>query len=735
MADWDAFRAELEGARTRQLPFDVLRERRRRRMQRRAIAGTFAVVMAAGATSVAILGEDGRRTPDGGVPVAVPTALTQVVNGALLAPPKDYKDYVVTDVDFVSPDTGWAVGLRCVGETCDVATWRTDDGARTWSGPVTVATAVPRSTYQEEDPSGGGVRSLRMVDTQNGYAFNPDLYRTRDGGRTWDRMAQQSKVTSVSVAGTSVWVTERGCAAGVDCDVVVRAGIVGGRELRDLDVPETNAASAIVRRASEQVGYLVMWDSPSGEAPSVNVTTDGGRTWNARPMPCDKPLAVSMTVREGWEPLLVCTSDAGRTAFRGKAGAWERLPDPPSGGVVTDLVLRTETTAYLTTQTPGRIYRFDGTWTPLELPKAYGYSNLDAVEEPTTFAMGDAGQLWRSYAATRWERLPLPPAAPRPATPLGPRGLGGHGAYRWKDVSFIDAQHGWALGHQCTARACNSYLRSTADGGDTWRSDGRASNSSWPVNETGVHAAAVDRMVFADASNGWTFGTGMFATHDGGRSWRQVRLGFAVLDVVPRDGVLWAVSYLDCDAKPCGARVHRGTVGSDVLPLLPAQPDVGSAPARFVAVDAQRAFLVGDSVAATTDGGRTWTKHALPCPRSAPSATPSGSLWLVCAAATETGAQSHAISNDGGATWARTPLPGKGTALGEIVAVDDKVAFRSGGTRGVLVTHDGGAQWEGSAAVVDRVTSLEILNRHRGWLIAGNVLYRTTDGVTWERLG
>jgi hypothetical protein len=253
-------------------------------------------------------------------------------------------------------------------------------------------------------------------------------YVTHDGARTWQRVRQPSKVAGVQVLGASAWVFERGCAADDDCDAVVRAGRVGaGFALRDLHVPPTGGAPGVVRRETPTDGYLLTWDAPSGPRGTLHRTYDGGRRWTEKANPCPDATAALLSAGARRPLWLVCTTgadEARRTtvkqAWTSADGgtAWRRLPDPPAAGVVTDLVALSGTTAYLTTQVPAALLvTTDGgaTWQPARgsAHSGYGYGNLDVVDARHAWAMGDAGQLWRTTDGTTWERLALPPGAPR----------------------------------------------------------------------------------------------------------------------------------------------------------------------------------------------------------------------------------------------------------------------------------------------------------------------------------
>ena len=87
-------------------------------------------------------------------------------------------------VTFVSPNDGWVLGAAtCAGGPC-AAIARTADGGRTWVGATAPSAAVVAAAGQ----GSAGISALRFADTQNGWAFGPDLWATHDGGATWARL-------------------------------------------------------------------------------------------------------------------------------------------------------------------------------------------------------------------------------------------------------------------------------------------------------------------------------------------------------------------------------------------------------------------------------------------------------------------------------------------------------------------------------------------------------------------
>lgn len=749
MADWDGLRRELESSVTPP-PLDALRERRHRRERRRTVALSSAlalVMVGSGAAVVArTAGRTGRRAPA----TVAGAGLDPFVLGDREPPPRDYADFVVTDVDFVSASTGWAIGLRCAGDACDVATWRTSDGGLSWEPRVTVAHGVPRASFAAQDPAGGGARSLRMVNEREGYAFNPDLYATRDGGRTWRRLPQPHKVAGVLVQRRSVWVFQRGCAPEDDCDGVLRAGTVGAEsDLGTYHLPPTGGADTMLRRATESVGYLLSWNGPGA---ALRETHDGGLTWNTRTNPCQDATAESLSAGASRPLWLVCTVDGGRRAYRSSDGGatWRRSADPPAAGDVTDLVAPSATTAYLTTQQPAALLvtRDAGaTWAPAPgtARTGYGYGNLDVTDATHAWAMGDAGILWRTTDGIAWERRTLPPGAPRatgspattPPAPLSERGVAFTGLF------FLDASRGWALGRRCAMHTCFAVMRRTSDGGRTWQAAG-APHRTWDDQQP-LMPGEVRSVTFADERNGWAYGPGFWATHDGGATWREV-LQATVREVLVRGSAVWLVAYNSCASMDCEPSVLRATVGSDTF----TGPDDSPIKTRaeLAAPDATHAYLVeidpGEhpSVVATADRGRTWVRHEAPCANAyRRAAAAAGTLWVVCEYDGGGGSApiATARSTDGGAHWTTTPKRVEQGYPSVLVPLSGTAAWRAddGVGEGIRSTSDGGATWH-TYPLPDNDSggggpyAFGMLDARHGWaLFANNTFLRTDDGATW----
>jgi hypothetical protein len=179
-----------------------------------------------------------------------------------------------------------------------------------------------------------------------------------------------------------------------------------------------------------------------------------------------------------------------------------------------------------------------------------------------------------------------------------------------------------------------------------------------PLGEPGISSGfAVWGIRFATPEHGFVFGNGLWVTSDGGEHWSAAAYpGGSIISLEIVDGQVLAVT------------MRSGIAGNASWTLL-RRPLTGGAWTRLVtqasaigniATQARvAAILDGTSVLVTGDGGRTITRHPLPCtaspfpvPASVAVQAPPG-LALLCTGQGYTGHTDKTVyvSGDLGATW------------------------------------------------------------------------------------
>ena len=132
-----------------------------------------------------------------------------------------------------------------------------------------------------------------------------------------------------------------------------------------------------------------------------------------------------------------------------------------------------------------------------------------------------------------------------PGTEQGPSG-----------ASFISGDTGWLLlatVNECTGGSAVA-IRKTADGGLHW-SRVAAPPARWggiaPDGNGHIPAGAVTSVLFADARDGWAYGPGLWATHDGGLTWRRVATHGQTVQGMAATGGRAVAVFLNCDPRAC----------------------------------------------------------------------------------------------------------------------------------------------------------------------------------------
>src|SRR5579859_882708 len=321
------------------------------------------------------------------------------------------------------------------------------------------------------------------------------------------------------------------------------------------------------------------------------------------------------------------------------------------------------------------------------------------------------------------------------------------------DIAFVDAVHGWALGNY-RASANDSVviaLRRTTDGGRTWNQIAAPHQSS----------QSVDQLRFANVRDGWAFGPGLFATHDGGRTWINESPQADVVGLETAGETVWAIERL-CPGTPgaCAFRLVVSPVAGGGWQSAQVQPPGFGQLVRPNAMEAWILTLPGEGdqlhigLISTHDGGLTWVTAPEPPPDCGPNGSlaldESRHLWLLCNSGPATIMEPKTLyrSSDAGQHWAQIAdtspdRVGVGTlpmigAVTDFAAVSDRRAF-IGMSRSTLArTDDGGYTWvfplAFDADVMAGIKRVVFADTLHGWAATWeNLVFLTVDGgIHWD---
>jgi hypothetical protein len=334
------------------------------------------------------------------------------------------------------------------------------------------------------------------------------------------------------------------------------------------------------------------------------------------------------------------------------------------------------------------------------------------------------------------------------------------------DAAFTSGSDGWLLA--VVPNSCDSggtiEARTTADGGLHW-SKAAAPRTPWGTGPS-APGSGVSRILFANAEDGWAYDPGLWATHDGGVSWRQVSTGGRSVSAMASTGGSAVAAFGVCGAA--GASSGCNTTGTFTVETTSVRGDdwrpvpggTGHGMPVLAAADGT-AYVFGaapgedsDKLAASAgpaDGSARWHPRPVPglgsdLPVSlAASAAPGGSLVLACALVGAHPVPTHLYqSADGGLHWTTIATRPFFDGANVIQRTPDGTLFIAGMTDGAELSDDGGRTWTEPASV-DRSAAVQgggaidaaMTTDADGYAIVTDqgILWLTRDGgQSWQRI-
>jgi hypothetical protein len=355
------------------------------------------------------------------------------------------------------------------------------------------------------------------------------------------------------------------------------------------------------------------------------------------------------------------------------------------------------------------------------------------------------------------------PASPSPASAQGLPAVPPD--FAATSVTFIGSGTGWVIGQAgapgqpCATNYCTSVAR-TDDAGKSWY------GGPAPITGPPSGASGVSQIRFLNPSDGWAFGPGLYATHDGGKLWAKVPTnGYRVTDLETVGSRAFAV-FASCSgtgtnfAGECtGFSLYSATAGSDNWAPVPGAVTGLSASAQAASASlvltGSRGYLLapGGTLYAGPVDGSAWQPVASGPAGGAscttgpaqPDAQPSGAmlaaatasdLVLACALGPGSGGGAQVLtSSDGGKAWHQGgTAPGGSTVTSAAAQPGGEIALAT--TAGLDVSHDGGATWQqleqGSAGPAGGFSYVGLTSQQQGVAVPANAgehaIWFTYDG-------
>jgi len=356
------------------------------------------------------------------------------------------QNYRLSTLHMVSDLDGW--GTFRLDEHIAAQYWLgvTHDGARTW---LNVTPPVFEAIRSYRFPDMGVLGSIQVVpfDSERAWAytgclfltacnFAPGIWRTDDGGRSWQTVHVPSDC------------------AGVESDCI----------------PDT------LQFVDKQHGWVFMMQvGRNSITHHLYRTVDGGFTWQALPRRLDwiysdlgatRPLFLDQTLGLRLQRIYVSPADQY---------AHVSPEELVAGTALSIEMTRDGGDSWFTTRLP----------TPPDLPGVLKAQNLTDQDKPwidfsPLSIPADAPLIsFQAVLTLKWDQPPIFQATYFSTD----RGRSWRVLSRPRDTFFIDAENGWRL-----AAADPSELEVTVDGGDTWQP---FPQSTWEVGEAQDKAVAI----------------------------------------------------------------------------------------------------------------------------------------------------------------------------------------------------------------------------------------------------
>jgi len=344
-------------------------------------------------------------------------------------------------------------------------------------------------------------------------------------------------------------------------------------------------------------------------------------------------------------------------------------------------------------------------------------------------------------------------------------------------VTFLDAQHGWMFaGYQVMPNYESlDTVDATTDGGRTWQTRSVLCPSQTklcPANRG--NDDPVLSLRFVNTQDGWAFGPGLFATHDGGVTWQQVNVSGDIMDLTIVEGTVQALQYTCSTTVPvhCTYALLRSMNNGQTWQAR-ALPSAIIGAADFTPLDSQNLYLLGrtapDPVApqsvyggddnqlfdkqlllSSNNGGLTWHASDIPYQCSDTwdyvAVIDAHNLWLACGWILGAGAGLTWVytSSDGGVSWQMKPEATSASSednvisssgyLQNIYAFSTQSAWVTFRRAPPMSTNDGGKSWHEINGLGDFEQGISVihLDDQHIWIYSPDLLLGTSDGgLTW----
>jgi hypothetical protein len=297
----------------------------------------------------------------GGVPLAVTVRATSPAPSAGTAK----QPSAVLSASFLSRSTGWLLAEPWCASCRDPAGTvllmrKTTDGGLTWF-------AVPAPHAPPEDPSRSSpppdaVGRVLFTTSRDGWAFGPGLWRTPNGGATWQRVPVPGPVADVVVAGGRMLLMTATGSPADDGPARVYTAALGEDNWRHVAGVAFTGPGSLSLAVSGKTGYLLATGIELVKPVLLGGPVTGSAPWRPLPQPCGHgpEWATALAAAPGGWLFIGCGGEPGagnqlKTAYLSSDSGhhWSQAASPPFGGYLGSAAMTAAGTIFLSGQRMG----------------------------------------------------------------------------------------------------------------------------------------------------------------------------------------------------------------------------------------------------------------------------------------------------------------------------------------------------------------------------------------------
>ncbi len=211
----------------------------------------------------------------------------------------------ITDVEFISPDTGWIVATRSI--------WKTTDGGQNWSQQNFPPAQAPTSRILQKIQMLNAETGIIACGHYSGTGSEKAILITHDGGQTWEERADNSYFLSDAILTSD----GQGFATGQFKELIYSSD--GGDTWSVRNIPGSVELLWFQYMGGDTLYAFGYQGLPPQHTPAFITTYDAGINWQVKLMP-NYPVqhdAHFFNTQKGWAlgdvGRLIHTVDAGQT--------------------------------------------------------------------------------------------------------------------------------------------------------------------------------------------------------------------------------------------------------------------------------------------------------------------------------------------------------------------------------------------------------------------------------------